>query len=144
MTRRVVIAVGEERGGIKAARVLVADDSRDNRQAMGLWLSVAGAEVDLAADGLTAVEMACAARDAGRPFDLVLMDLQMPGLDGFEATRRLRDEGFRTPVIALSAHAMPEDRLDCLRSGCDDHVSKPVDWAVLFALMSRLLEGMER
>jgi CheY-like chemotaxis protein len=144
MTGRVVITAGQGQGGTRTARVLVADDSRDNRWAMGLWMSVAGAEVDLAADGLTAVEMACAARDAGRPFDLVLMDLQMPGLDGFEATRRLRDEGFHTPVIALSAHAMPEDRLDCLRFGCDGHVSKPVDWAVLLALMGRLLEGTER
>ena len=139
MTRHLSIAVEPGHGDCRTARVLVADDCGDHRRVMGLWLRVAGAEVGLAGNGLSALEMARAARDAGQPFDLVLMDLEMPGLDGLEATRRLRDEGFRMPIIVLSAHAMPEDRCDCLRSGCDGHVSKPVEWANLFGLMGRLL-----
>jgi CheY-like chemotaxis protein len=139
LVRVAVAAAGEGKVEVRRVRVLVADDHGENRRVVGLRLDLAGAEVGLASDGLVALEMARAARDAGRPFDLVLMDMQMPVLDGFEATRRLRDEGFRTPVVALTAHAMPEDRQDCLRFGCDGHISKPIDWPFLIAEVNRLL-----
>jgi CheY-like chemotaxis protein len=123
------------------ARVLLAEDNRDNQRVIALRLAVAGAQVTVAPNGRTAVDLARAARDAGTPFDLVLMDMQMPVLDGYEATRMLRAEGFCTPVVALTAYAMPEDRQECLRFGCDGYVPKPIDWPVLLALIARLLES---
>ena len=123
------------------ARVLVAEDNRDNPRVIAIRLSMAGAEVVLAANGREALELARGARDAGRPFGLVLMDMQMPVMDGYEATRVLRDEGFRTPVVALTAHAMPEDREECLRFGCDEYCVKPINWAALLPMLAGLLEG---
>ena len=121
------------------ARVLVAEDNHDNQRVIALRLMMAGADVEIAPNGQAAVDLACAARDADRPFELVLMDMQMPILDGYEATRVLRSQGFHMPIIALTAHAMPEDRLECLRFGCDEYVSKPIDWDSLLVLLAGLL-----
>jgi len=123
------------------ARALVAEDNPDNQKIVRMRLSMMGALVTVASNGLEAVELARAARDAGDPFDLILMDMQMPVLDGYGATRMLRDEGFRTPVVAMTAFAMPGDREECLSFGCDDYVSKPVDWKALQLLLARLLRA---
>lgn len=123
------------------AKILVAEDDPENRRVICLRLSMMGAAVTLAQNGLEAVEQARAARDNGDPFDLVLMDMQMPVLDGYEATSTLRDEGFRAPVVAVTACVLPEDRDECLAFGCDAHVGKPVDWRLLGELLARLLQG---
>ncbi len=124
---------------LDAPRILVADDNLDNQRVVSIRLTMAGARVELAPNGQIALEMALAAREAGQPFALILMDMQMPVLDGYEATRLLRIEGIRSPIVALTAHATPEDRLECLHFGCDDHVGKPIDWSALLDLIHRLL-----
>jgi PAS domain S-box-containing protein len=122
-----------------ACRVLLAEDNRDTQVLISRLLSIAGAEVTIAADGRVAVELALASRDQGRPFDVILMDMQMPVLDGFEATSKLRAEGVKTPIIALTAHVMTDDRPEWLRSGCDDVVSKPIDWDDLLERIVKLV-----
>jgi CheY-like chemotaxis protein len=91
--------------------------------------------VSVAADGRQAVEMARAAEASDEPFDLILMDMQMPVLDGYDATKQLRDHGYDRPIIAITAHAMESDRHKCLAVGCDDYVAKPLDMTKLIQLI---------
>ncbi len=120
------------------ARVLAAEDNPDNQRIIAVRLKMVGADVSLVSNGREAVEQVTASRSAGHPFDLILMDMQMPVLDGYEATRLLRALGVRTPIVALTAHALPEDRQECLRFGCDEYVSKPIDWESLIELLTGL------
>ncbi|RFO98761.1 hypothetical protein DIC66_02470 [Rhodoferax lacus] len=107
-------------------RILVVEDNLINQQVAQELLASEGAEVTLAANGLLGVDAVASAQP---PFEVVLMDLQMPVLDGFGATLRIRGElGMtRLPVIAMTANAMASDRLACLAAGMDDHVGKPFD-----------------
>jgi PAS domain S-box-containing protein len=109
-------------------RVLLAEGKPDTQRAMSLRLTTAGFAVTLAPQGQAAVNLALAAQTAGRPYDTILMDMQTPVLDGYEATRTLRAAGYGHPIIAITAHASSEDHDECLRVGCDDHVAKPIDW----------------
>lgn len=109
-----------------AGRVLLAEDGPDNQRLISHYLRKTGAEVTVAGDGEDACSVALAAADEGRPFDVVLMDMQMPRLDGYGAASRLRTKGYSGPIVALTAHAMAEDRDKCLRAGCSDYLSKPV------------------
>ena len=121
------------------ARVLVVEDNPINQEVMLELLSSAGLQVDLAADGLQA--LACASQ---RPYDLVLMDVQMPQLDGLEATRRLRAPplSLRWPILAMTANAFADDRAACLAAGMDGHLAKPVDPATLYrALLNWMPAG---
>jgi two-component system CheB/CheR fusion protein len=120
-----------------AARILVAEDGADNQRLISYFLTKAGAQVELAENGRVAMEKLYAAQDQGRPFDLVLMDMQMPELDGYEATRRLRAAGVATPIVALTAHAMTGDRERCLEAGCDDYTTKPISRPKLLATCQR-------
>ncbi len=108
-------------------RILLAEDGPDNRQYLALVLSSAGAEVTTAEDGQIALDVAAQAQQDGTPFDLILMDMQMPNLNGYAASTRLRDQGFNGPIIALTAHAMAGERARCLAAGCDDFATKPID-----------------
>jgi signal transduction histidine kinase/CheY-like chemotaxis protein/HPt (histidine-containing phosphotransfer) domain-containing protein len=105
-----------------SGRVLLAEDGEDNQHLLTTFLRQAGLDVTLVNNGQAAVQMALASE-----FDLVLMDMQMPVMDGYAAAGELRKAGFMKPVIALTAHAMPEDRLKCLAAGCSDYMSKPID-----------------
>jgi PAS domain S-box-containing protein len=118
-------------------RILLAEDNDANREVISLMLRRTDAEVVVSSNGQEAIDRAVAARDAGRPFDVLLMDMQMPILDGYAATRELRNLGFRQPIVALTAYAGDDSREECLRFGCDEHVSKPIDWEKLFETIRR-------
>lgn len=119
-------------------RVLLAEDNESIRRYLAFRLGQSGLDVSIACNGREAVDAALAARDDGRPFDWILMDVQMPVLDGYEATRLLRLDDYQGPIIALTAYAVPENRDGRLRFGCDEHIPKPVDWNRLVAVLRAL------
>ena len=124
--KRCVIASGE--------RILLAEDSIDNQRIISLILSNAGFHVTVAENGQVACDKALAALNEGKPYDMILMDMQMPVMEGGEATRRLRAAGYTCPIVALMAHATVEDRRRCLDAGCDFYVTKPINRAELLVV----------
>jgi CheY-like chemotaxis protein len=123
-------AADEEEAVLKDLRILVVDDSLDNQSLFGIYLSRAGASVTMADDGSQAVVLANKSA-----FDVVLMDIQMPNVDGYEATKILRESGFKMPIIALTAHAMDEEKKRVRLSGFSDFLSKPVRREALLAMI---------
>jgi CheY-like chemotaxis protein len=121
---------------VPAARVLLAEDDAVNQLVVSAMLKKMGCLVDVVADG----EAACSAVADGR-YDLIFMDLHMPVLDGFEATRRIRDDGLAcgsyTPIVALTADALAGDRERCIDAGMDDYMTKPVRAAQLAAMVKQ-------
>jgi PAS domain S-box-containing protein len=133
---------------LRGLRILLAEDGLDNQRLIAFVLRKAGAEVEVVGNGRQAVEacLATSSEDSAssQPFDVVLMDMQMPHMDGYEATRLLRAEGYGGPIIALTAHAMSHDRQRCLEAGCDDYLSKPVRRNDLLHLVARYARGPRR
>ncbi|MGH8611572.1 MAG: response regulator, partial [Gammaproteobacteria bacterium] len=123
-------------------RVLVAEDNPVNQQLAQLMLEAVGVSVDLAENGRAAVLAVSLAMERGQPYDLVLMDCQMPEMDGFEATAALRAKEItlpRVPIIALTANALEGDRERCLAAGMDDYIAKPFTQKEIAASLSRWL-----
>ncbi|WP_395651203.1 response regulator [Brevundimonas sp.] len=115
-------------------RILVVDDHPANREVARLMLAAVGCEVAEACDGDEAIDMV-----ATQPFDLILMDVRMPRVDGLAATRAIRASGSRVPILAVTADAMPEDAARCLAAGMDAHLAKPISHHALYTAMERLL-----
>ena len=144
---RLVAALNQERTGTRGApitvpplgagRVLLAEDNQVNRMVFGRMLELLGLACDTVPDGGAAVDAVL-----GRaPYDVVLMDVQMPHTDGLEATRRIRAAGVRTPILALTATALHGDRERCLAAGMNEHLSKPITLPELRAALQPYLPG---
>jgi CheY-like chemotaxis protein len=117
-----------------SGRVLVAEDSPTNQTLIKLLLEKMGFEVAVAEDGNEAVSKALS-----ESFDMIFMDIQMPHMNGYEATKVLRDKGIATPIVALTANAMKGDDAKCIDAGCDDYMSKPIDRRKLPLLVRKYL-----
>jgi len=117
--------------------ILLAEDGPDNQRLISHVLERAGAQVTTVDNGRCAAEAVRNAQDLGRPFDVILMDMQMPVMDGYKATHLLRERGYSGPIIALTAHAMASDRQQCFAVGCDDYASKPIDRRQLIQLIQK-------
>jgi CheY-like chemotaxis protein/HPt (histidine-containing phosphotransfer) domain-containing protein len=120
-------------------QVLLVDDGIHNQNVLTAYLRKAGASVTQASNGKIGVRMALEAMANGSRFDIILMDMQMPVMDGYEATRILRANAYSGPIIALTAHAMSGDREKCLRAGCTEYLSKPVKRNTLLATIAKLM-----
>ena len=117
-----------------SGHVLVAEDVKTNQMLVEFLLRRIGLKVTIAADGNEALQKALAQK-----YDLILMDIQMPHMNGYEATRALRKKGITTPIIALTAHAMKGDDKKCIEAGCDDYLAKPIDRRELLRKIAKYL-----
>ena len=131
---RVTDATQQPSVKLPECNVLLVEDGETNRKLAKILLERAGATVQCAENGKAAVDLA-----ADQDFDVVLMDMQMPVMDGYTATRTLRENEVTSPIIALTAHALAEDRGKCIDAGCDDFVTKPINEYVLLSTIRRWL-----
>lgn len=115
-------------------KFLLVDDSEDLRELVGYFLKSLGAEVDFADNGAAGFKMAL-----DSDFDIVIMDIQMPEMNGLEATKSLRKSGFKKPIIALTAMGLKNMEQSCLNAGCDFYISKPVNFEILISTLRTAL-----
>ncbi len=127
----------DARADLFSGRVLLAEDGVDNQKLISRILCKAGLRVDVVENGQQAIDYLCCEHS----YDLVLMDMQMPVVDGYAAVREVRRRGIDIPIIALTAHAMDGAREDCLRAGCSAYATKPIDREELFAIIRTILDG---
>jgi CheY-like chemotaxis protein len=107
---------------IEGCNILIVDDVKDNRVFISRMLEGAGAKTQLAANGAEALDLT-----NKNNFDIILMDIQMPEMDGYQVTAELRKNGYQRPILAVSAYAMPMDKTKSLEAGCNDHLTKPIN-----------------
>jgi len=120
---------------LSGVKVLIAEDSPDNQMLMRQYLGIAGAEVEIADNGQEAIDKAmCGSHN------LIIMDVMMPICDGYEATRTLRERGYTKPIIALTAHALKEQREQSLKEGCNEHLVKPINRPLLISTIAKFTQ----
>jgi PAS domain S-box-containing protein len=132
--------LSDERAAPPRGRLLVVEDDPDIQNIVRLLLQETKLEIDGAGDGQAGCEMAEKSRTEGRPYDAIIMDIQMPVMNGYEATRWLREHGWLGPIIAMTAHTLESDRTRCLAAGCDDYIAKPSIATALQATIERHLK----
>jgi CheY-like chemotaxis protein len=137
------VATAPDTFPLRDRHVLVVDDRKEFCYLVSRYIEAAGGRATAVCNGEAALEVVEEAQKAD-PFHAVIMDIQMPGIDGYETTRRLRAKGFRTPIIALTAGAMVGDREKCLKAGCDDYLTKPIDRTALVQLLAYHAETLSR
>jgi signal transduction histidine kinase/CheY-like chemotaxis protein len=120
----------------RGASILLVEDSEDNQEIFEYFLKSAGHRVKIVSNGVEAVDLSCKMN-----FDLILMDIQIPGLNGKDATKKIRQMGFSKPILALTAHALPEEVDACLKAGCDGQITKPVTGEELIQTVNFYLES---
>ena len=122
-----------------SGRILVAEDARTNQVLIKSLLKRLNLQVTIAEDGKEAVQQALTEQ-----YDLIFMDIEMPNMNGYEATKAIRKEGLKTPIIALTAYAMKGDDDKCFAAGCDDYISKPIEHKKLIQTLSKYLSEENR
>ena len=127
--------------GNHTLRVLLVDDSEPLQRLMKAQLKTEGAEVVMAFDGRQGVTAALEQMKTGQNFDLIFMDMQMPEINGYKATRMLRENGYKGPIVALTGDKMLGDRERCLEAGCTDYAAKPIGKPELLAILARYTHG---
>lgn len=123
-------------------RILLAEDSPDSQRFFLTVLTKAGADVSVVSDGREALQQLMHAVSTAQPFDLLITDIQMPVVDGLMLAAEIRERGIEVPIIALTAHAMEDDRLRCFAAGCNDYASKPISRSTLISTCSRWLPDL--
>lgn len=128
--------MAEKGKNIAGKSVLIVDDMRDNVFSLGALLETYDMEIDAVYSAEASLK-----RAGEKTFDIILMDIRMPGMDGYEAIRRLRENpaNIDLPIIAVTAQAMPGDKEKCLDAGADDYISKPIDTDLLIEKINALL-----
>jgi PAS domain S-box-containing protein len=128
---------------LTGCKILVAEDGPDNQRLISFVLKKVGALVHIVENGQLALDAAMQAVEQGSPYNVILMDMQMPVLDGYGATGLLRSKGYTGTIIALTAHAMESDREKCLQAGCDNYSAKPIDKAKLIQQIHGYFQAAE-
>lgn len=123
----------------RSVRLLVAEDAHCIQRNLRVLLNRMNIDADMAGDGQTACDLARQSEVEGRPYDLILMDMHMPRLNGFKATESLRCDGWKGPIVALSALSSIEDQQKIVAAGCDDYVPKPLRPETLQEVLARYL-----
>jgi len=127
----------DDRQPLRNVRVLLVEDMAVNQVIISTLLREAGAQVEIADNGAMGVQRVMQDMDNGLVFDVILMDMQMPVMDGYEATALLRKHNYNRPIVAVTAHALTGDREKTLKAGCDDYIAKPIDNQALIAMVKR-------